>query len=101
MFKKNSDGIYYTETTMRIVRDFPGWQDDLGDIPDDREVLVHEDGSVNDVLSGDLICEASTDYDDEWLEYFDFDGFSRFDLGDLSSDLEAEMEKYQGNIAKI
>lgn len=72
--KRNAEGIYFVEVTMRTVRQYPTWQDDL-DIPDDREVLVHEDGSVNDAETGDRICEGEilrNEFEAEWLEHWGF-----------------------------
>ena len=106
MFEKNADGIYCTETTMKIVRDFPGWQDEL-DTPDDAPVVVCENGSVSCAETGDRIAEDgfgggqnAYEYEDAWREYWDFNGFSRTDL-DLSSDWDEEMSKYEGNICTI
>lgn len=43
-------------TTMKRVRDFPPWADDL-DTPDDTPVVVHADGSVNVAATGDRITD--------------------------------------------
>jgi hypothetical protein len=103
MFRKNAENNYCVETTMGIVRSFTGWQDEL-DTPDDASVIVCEDGSVSCAESGDRIESAgfqSVEIEDEWRNYWDFDGFSRISLGDLSSPWGEGMEKYEGNIAII
>jgi hypothetical protein len=103
MFSKNSEGNYCVETTMSTVRASPGWQDEL-DTPDDALVVVCEDGSVSCAKTGDRIESAgfqSIEIEDGWRAYWDFDGFSKISLGDLSSPWGEGMEKYEGNIAII
>jgi hypothetical protein len=103
MFSKNSEGNYCVETTMGTVRSFTGWQDELN-IADDAFVVVCEDGAVSCAETGDRIESVgfqSVEIEDEWREYWDFDGFSKISLGDLSSPWGEGMEKYEGNIAII
>lgn len=61
-------------TTMARVREFPPWADEL-DTPDDTQVIVHADGSVNCEQTGDTICFggfASSENEQRWLEFWGF-----------------------------
>lgn len=71
---RNTDGNLTIETTMKKVRRYPTWQDEL-DTSDEEAVIVCEDGSVSCKGSGDIICEADSfcsEFDPEWLEYWGF-----------------------------
>ena len=61
-------------TIMKAVREFSGWQDELSTL-DNALVIVHEDGSVNSAISGDMICGdgfQSSDIEAEWARYWEF-----------------------------
>lgn len=73
-FERNADGVRYVTTTMRHVRKFDVWQDSL-EVSDDTLVYVHEDGSVNDVMTGEVICfdvDASGEVVDAWKRFWGF-----------------------------
>lgn len=63
------------EATIKDVRNYVGWQDSL-EVSDDTLVLVHEDGSVNDAINGELICEdgfgGNESAEVEWKGYWEF-----------------------------
>lgn len=71
----NDEGNWTIETTMKAVREFPGWQDELN-TPDDAFVIVCADGSVSCAADGDRIEESgfggSESSEREWLEYWGF-----------------------------
>ncbi len=73
-FERNANGVRYVTTTMRHVRRFDVWQDSL-EVSDDTLVYVHEDGSVNDAMTGEAICfdiDASSDVVDAWKRFWGF-----------------------------
>lgn len=55
----------YIETTIGHLREgtiFPGWQDEF-DLPDDHPVHLFSDGSVNDSVNGDLLCDEQPGFE--------------------------------------
>lgn len=59
------------EVTLGQLREYPQWQDNYNNTPNDTLCIVHKDGSVNDSNNGDLIAPEINDYElrGEFLAY--------------------------------